>query len=86
MLHDRILVLVEYVSSVIVGSLPVRTALKTKSNLCTPGNAKPDHAVLRSLSALVASLPASENLQFREEFETVNLYLPTSAVSLTSLP
>lgn len=52
MLHDRILVLVQYVSAVIAGE------------------AKPDHAVLRALSALVASLPASENLQFREEFET----------------
>lgn len=30
-----------------------------------------DHATLRSLSALVASLPASESRGFREEFETV---------------
>ncbi|KZW02108.1 COP9 signalosome subunit 6 [Exidia glandulosa HHB12029] len=51
MLHDRILVLVQYVASVI------------------EGKGKPDHAVLRSLSALIASLPASENTQFREEFE-----------------
>jgi len=34
------------------------------------GSAKTDHEVLRSLAALVASLPASENTYFREEFET----------------
>ncbi|KAF8922256.1 COP9 signalosome subunit 6 [Mucidula mucida] len=33
------------------------------------GQAKPDHAVLRSISALIASLPASENKAFREEFD-----------------
>ncbi|KAG8885662.1 hypothetical protein FRB97_000105 [Tulasnella sp. 331] len=32
-------------------------------------SAQKDHDVLRSLSALVASLPASENKHFREEFE-----------------
>ncbi|KAH7104275.1 COP9 signalosome subunit 6 [Auriculariales sp. MPI-PUGE-AT-0066] len=52
MLHDRIVVLVKYVSAVIAGQ------------------AKPDHAALRALSALISSLPASENTQFREEFET----------------
>ncbi|TEB39339.1 COP9 signalosome subunit 6 [Coprinellus micaceus] len=34
------------------------------------GTAKKDHDILRSLGALVASLPASENKAFREEFET----------------
>ena len=35
------------------------------------GQAKKDHATLRALSALIASLPASENKGFREEFDTV---------------
>ncbi|KIY67592.1 COP9 signalosome subunit 6 [Cylindrobasidium torrendii FP15055 ss-10] len=52
MLHDRILVLVQYVTEVVAGS------------------AKKDHSILRSISALVASLPASENKLFREEFDT----------------
>ncbi len=34
------------------------------------GSAKKDHATLRALSALIASLPASENGGFREEFDT----------------
>ena len=34
-----------------------------------------NHAVLRSLSALIASLPASENRRFREEFDTVCISL-----------
>ncbi|TFK57511.1 COP9 signalosome subunit 6 [Heliocybe sulcata] len=52
MLHDRILVLVQYVTSVLAGQAPK------------------DHVALRALSALVASLPASENPGFREEFDT----------------
>ncbi|KIM48341.1 hypothetical protein M413DRAFT_440067 [Hebeloma cylindrosporum] len=52
MLHERILVLVKYVTNVIAGQ------------------ARPDHTILRSLSALLASLPASENKYFREEFNT----------------
>ncbi|KAI0786095.1 COP9 signalosome subunit 6 [Abortiporus biennis] len=52
MLHDRILLLVKYVSDVLAGQ------------------AVNDHATLRSLSALVASLPASEHKAFREEFDT----------------
>ncbi|KAI0768583.1 COP9 signalosome subunit 6 [Trametes elegans] len=52
MLHDRILLLVKYVSDAIAGS-----AVK-------------DHATLRALAALIASLPASENKEFREEFDT----------------
>jgi len=52
MLHDRILVLVNYVKAVLSGSAPK------------------DHATIRSLAALVASLPASDSQGFREEFET----------------
>ncbi|KAF8213451.1 maintenance of mitochondrial structure and function-domain-containing protein [Mycena galopus ATCC 62051] len=52
MLHDRIMVLVKYVSEVVAGQAPK------------------DHATLRSLSALIASLPATENNAFRDEFET----------------
>jgi len=51
MLHERILVLVQYVTEVIAGQT------------------QKDHATLRSLSALIASLPASENKAFRAEFE-----------------
>lgn len=35
------------------------------------GQAVKDHATLRSLTALIASLPATENKAFRDEFETV---------------
>jgi len=52
MLHDRIMVLVKYVSDVVAGQAPK------------------DHTTLRSLAALIASLPATENNAFREEFET----------------
>ncbi|RDB29371.1 COP9 signalosome complex subunit 6 [Hypsizygus marmoreus] len=52
MLHERILILVKYVTDVIAGQ------------------AKKDHATLRSLAALIASLPATENKAFRQEFET----------------
>ncbi|KAF8350195.1 maintenance of mitochondrial structure and function-domain-containing protein [Amanita rubescens] len=52
MLHDRLLVLVKYVTEVIAGQAPK------------------DYATLRSLSALVASLPATENVSFRDEFDT----------------
>jgi len=52
MLHERILVLVQYVTEV------------------TTGRTQKDHDTLRSLSALISSLPASENRAFREEFDT----------------
>ncbi|KAH9968760.1 COP9 signalosome subunit 6 [Russula dissimulans] len=52
MLHDRILVLVNYLKGVLSGSSPK------------------DHATIRSLAALVASLPASDSQGFRDEFET----------------
>ncbi|KAF9459420.1 maintenance of mitochondrial structure and function-domain-containing protein [Collybia nuda] len=52
MLHERILVLVKYVTDVI------------------SGQAKKDHVTLRALTALIASLPATENKAFRTEFDT----------------
>ncbi|KAF8202942.1 maintenance of mitochondrial structure and function-domain-containing protein [Pholiota molesta] len=52
MLHERILVLIKYVTEVIAGT------------------AKSDPSILRSMVALLASLPASENKHFREEFDT----------------
>jgi COP9 signalosome complex subunit 6 len=45
--------------------------LRTLTDFLASGQGKGDHGVLRSLAALVASLPASENRHFREEFETV---------------
>jgi len=51
MLHDRIQLLVKYVSGVVAGSTPK------------------DYTALRSLSALIASLPASEHPRFRDEFD-----------------
>ena len=70
MLHDRILLLVKYVTDVIAGAI---LDLPPGSVLNSPfeGQAKTDHATLRALSALIASLPASENKGFREEFDTV---------------
>ena len=52
MLHERILILLKYVTDVLAGE------------------AKGDHSILRSLAGLIASLPASENKNFRQEFDT----------------
>ncbi|KIY52799.1 hypothetical protein FISHEDRAFT_69607 [Fistulina hepatica ATCC 64428] len=52
MLHDRILILVKYVSEAIAG------------------HAKKDPGILRDIAALLASLPATENRHFRQEFDT----------------
>jgi len=52
MLHERVRLLVRYLSGVL------------------NGQAKKDHDAIRALSALVASLPASEHLEFRKEFDT----------------
>ncbi|KAF8528077.1 COP9 signalosome subunit 6 [Hysterangium stoloniferum] len=52
MLHDRIQVLVAYVTSVIAGNMPK------------------DHSTLRSIAALLASLPAADQPEFRQEFDT----------------
>ncbi|KZT74893.1 COP9 signalosome subunit 6 [Daedalea quercina L-15889] len=54
MLHDRIVLLVKYVSDVLAGA----------------SRATKDHSTLRALSALIASLPASDHKGFREEFDT----------------
>lgn len=51
-----------------------------------PGTAKRDQATLRSLSALIASLPASENPEFRQEFDTVRPPHYSVTPLLTSLP
>lgn len=74
MLHDRILLLVKYVSEVIAGQW-YRSSFLAASNTLMTGTATKDHATLRSLSALIASLPASENNNFRQEFDTVRLIL-----------
>lgn len=39
------------------------------------GSAPKDHATIRSLAALVASLPASDSQGFRDEFETVRAFV-----------
>lgn len=70
MLHERILILVKYVTDVIAGECQVGDEFPFISWFLL-GQAKPDAGVLRSLSALIASLPASENKYFREEFDTV---------------
>lgn len=41
-----------------------------------------DHATLRSLAALIASLPATENKAFREEFDTVHSHPCWSHINL----
>lgn len=46
------------------------------------GQVPKDHTILRSISALIASLPASENKGFREEFDTVSLALLHSSCEL----
>ena len=74
MLHDRIQVLVEYVASVVAGMYLIHS-LKDHgvlSNSSTPiGSGQKDYDILRSLAALVASLPASESPEFQEEFDAV---------------
>lgn len=79
MLHDRIMTLVDYVAQVLAGepstsilSRNHRLINQGARNSCDLGSAKQDHEVLRSLAALVASLPASENKHFRKEFDTVS--------------
>lgn len=51
----------------------------------TTGQVPKDHTILRSISALIASLPASENKGFREEFDTVSLALFYSPFELVSV-
>jgi len=72
MLHERILVLVKYVTEVLAGTDPLLWISFQSDLTRLAGQARPDQAILRSLAALVASLPASENKHFREEFDTVS--------------
>lgn len=75
MLHERIKVLVDYVAAVVAGMfslLSLSLGNNSHSSKFHPaGNAQKDPEILRSLSALIASLPASENPLFRDEFDTV---------------
>lgn len=71
MLHERIMVLVKYVTEVIAGKISHRETVFGCSKQTIEGRATKDHAVMRSLSALMASLPATESPGFREEFDTV---------------
>ncbi len=72
MLHDRILVLVTYVKDVLSGMSYFSLFLLTHTYLnLISGSAPKDHATIRSLVALLASLPASDSQGFRDEFETV---------------
>jgi len=72
MLHERILILLKYVTDVIAGKIHfLSMSPEAQVFICAPGQSRPDHGVLRSVAALVASLPASENKHFREEFDTV---------------
>jgi len=71
MLHERILILVKYVTNVIAGTQSWHFFFFLNPFFVS-GQSRPDHTILRSLSALLASLPASENKHFREEFNTVH--------------
>ena len=83
MLHDRILVLVQYVTEVIAGIFVVLPRFRLRHIKIIPiGTAKKDHTVLRSLSALIASLPASEHPGFREEFDKVSCIIVNHLLKL----
>jgi hypothetical protein len=72
MLHDRISVLVNYVKDVLSGMSYFSPFPLTHTYLnLILGSAPKDHATIRSLVALLASLPASDSQGFRDEFETV---------------
>ncbi|KAJ4476666.1 hypothetical protein J3R30DRAFT_317868 [Lentinula aciculospora] len=74
MLYDRILVLIQYVTGVIAGTIGSLKLVLTPTFqvliYLLPAEVPTDHGILRSISALLASLPASENKTFREEFNT----------------
>ncbi len=73
MLHERILVLVKYVTDAIAGPFGALSKFRIDhKSLNFLGRATKDHATLRALAALVASLPATENKAFRQEFNTVS--------------
>jgi COP9 signalosome complex subunit 6 len=75
MLHERIMVLVKYVAEVVAGELCHCETGFSCSKDTIEGRATKDHAALRSLSALMASLPATESPGFREEFDTVRFLI-----------
>ena len=75
MLHERIMVLVKYVTEVIAGKFSNRKTRHSCPKDMIKGQATKDHAALRSLSALMASLPATESPGFREEFDTVSFLI-----------
>ena len=71
-MHDRIVFLASYVAAVIEGCVIMpNTNGPSNPRIWVSGSAKKDYDILRSLGSLVASLPASEHPQFREEFNTV---------------
>lgn len=79
MLYDRILVLVSYVKDVLSGTSC--HLLHYSYLIPLSGSTPKDHATIRSLAALIASLPASDSQGFRDEFETVTIY---SSVSIST--
>ena len=83
MLHERIMVLVKYVTEVVAGKFSYCGAGLGRSKETTEGQATKDHAVLRSLSALMASLPATESPGFREEFDTVTFSNQKSGLGIS---
>ena len=72
MLHNRILALVQYVSDVIAGmqNYFIYPISHFSEHICA-GKTQKDHAVLRALSALVSTLPASSHPEFKREFDQV---------------
>lgn len=82
MLHDRIQILVNYVSLAISGAFTSPSLMTSSSGFL--GTASVDHTAFRSLSALLTSLPASDAPEFREEFDTVRpSHIFFDATSLT---
>jgi hypothetical protein len=87
MLHDRMLVLLEYVKSLVSGQslipcvLPrqriLRKLIKTMRRILSPSDKsiKADHSVVRQISALVSGLPVMSEYGFREEFLTVRTFV-----------
>jgi COP9 signalosome complex subunit 6 len=70
MLHDRIVILVQYVADALDGQV-LAYGLDILAYKHHSGKVPKNHEVLRALAALVASLPASENSAFRDEFNMV---------------
>lgn len=80
MLHERIIVLVKYVTDVIAGR-PIAVLMfhpHKSQSIQSSGQAPKDQATLRALAALVASLPATESKPFRHEFDTVSPFIVLS--------